>query len=227
MTDKEDSNLLEDLHQRWWKISDDINDETRSKWWTIIQNKYTEDCRKYHNITHIYKMFQHFDCHQKLISLPKAVAYAIFFHDLEYDPKAGDNEEKSAELFHQFSKETGIGEKSDFATQVTELILLTKTHITEAHKTSEVFGNEDKHFFLDFDVSILGSDDKEYDSYAKNIQQEYNFLPVATYNTLRAKVLKSFLQIPNIFATQQFRERYENQARKNIQREILFLESRT
>ncbi|XP_023223308.1 uncharacterized protein LOC111624632 [Centruroides sculpturatus] len=219
--------LLEDLRQRWWKIADSMSDEARNNWWTIIQNKYTEDCRKYHNITHIHKMFQHFDSYQQFISSPKAVAYAIFFHDLEYDPKAGDNEEKSAERFKQFSKEATISENSDLIAEVTELILLTKTHITEEHKSSDIFGKEDKHFFLDFDVSILGSENKEYDIYAENIRQEYSFLPVTTYNSLRAKVLKSFLQIPNIFSTQQFREMYEDQAKRNIQREIKLLESRT
>lgn len=220
-----DSDVIQSLQHRWNQLTDSLNEEVRNKWWETILTKYTEATRKYHNVIHIHKMFQHFDAYHEFLSSPEAVEYAIYFHDLEYDPKTGDNEEKSIELFQQFATEAGIIDNTELVTKVKELIELTKTHSTDEHKSVGAFGKDDKHFFLDFDVSVLGSDENEYNLYTSQICEEYSFLSSDTYNFLRAKVLKSFLQIPNIFATKQFRENYENQAKSNIRQEISSLEA--
>ena len=71
-----------------------------------------------------------------------------------YNPKASDNEEKSAELFETFARECCLdAEKSD---KIKEWILLTKSHTTDAHTTHGVYGSEDKHYLLDFDMAVLG-----------------------------------------------------------------------
>ncbi|GBO03064.1 hypothetical protein AVEN_219850-1, partial [Araneus ventricosus] len=110
--------------------------------------------------------------------------------------------------------------KQELVSKVEELILALKAHCTEAHTTEGVFGKDDVHYFLDFDISILGSDAVEYKKYTQQIREEYSFLTKEKYNFLRSKVLQLFLQIPNIYATQAFREKYEKQARSNILSEI-------
>ncbi len=51
--------------------------------------------------------------------------------------------------------------------------MLTKTYLTEEHKSETIFGNEDKHYFLDFDLSYLGSDsDSKSFTWIKKIYRE-------------------------------------------------------
>ncbi|GAB6019588.1 hypothetical protein CHUAL_001157 [Chamberlinius hualienensis] len=222
------SENYEDLKFRWMELSASINKDISDKWWQdeLVKRYGKDGGRAYHNFHHIANMFIHFDDCKELLKSPQTVAYAIFFHDIVYDPKSSEiNEEKSNDFFKDYAKEAGIHEGSDLYEEVTRLISLTTTHLTEEHKQNGVYGDGDEHYFLDFDMAILGSQISDYDEYAEKIKEEYSFLPEKTYNDLRSKVLKSFLQIPKIFATEKFHKAFEEQARSNIQREIERLNS--
>ena len=47
----------------------------------------------------------------------------------------------------------------------------------------------DIHYFLDFDLSILGSNPVEYTIYAKRIREEYNHIEEEEFCTRRAQVM--------------------------------------
>jgi predicted metal-dependent HD superfamily phosphohydrolase len=143
----------------------------------------------------------------------------VFFHDVIYDPKSSTNEEDSAKLFQAFSRERDFLKESDITT-VTDYILKTKAHVTDAHLQKDVFGDSDLHVFLDLDMSILGSESSVYDQYAEAIRQEYIHVPLSAYTHGRAAVLEKFLLTPNIFSTATFRALLETKARENIAREI-------
>ena len=79
--------------------------------------------------------------------------YYLYFSVI-YEPKKGDNEEKSAELFTEFAKEIAMPEED--RELVIYWILQTKQHCTaEHHHESEHY--TDEHYFLDLDMSILGA----------------------------------------------------------------------
>lgn len=78
-------------------------------------------------------------------------------------------------------------------------------------------------YLLDVDLSVLGKDTQTYLGYTKQIRKEYSIYPDFLYNLGRKKVLQHFLELENIFKTEDFRDKYESQARKNIEFEISIL----
>ncbi len=53
-----------------------------------------------------------------------------------YDQQARDNEEQSAELFRKFATEC-LPDDPDMTQMTYDLIIATKNHVTDAHKTKD------------------------------------------------------------------------------------------
>jgi predicted metal-dependent HD superfamily phosphohydrolase len=58
---------------------------------------YSEPHRAYHNLTHLHECLVALDASAVEPASARIVEVALWFHDSVYDPKAGDNEEQSAE----------------------------------------------------------------------------------------------------------------------------------
>lgn len=218
-------NLAMALKIRWMNCCTDIGaaSDISETYWSIIETRYSEQQRYYHRMSHIISMFNHFDTVSDQLVQPLLVSMVIFFHDIIYDPTRKDNEEKSADLFRIFYDSVHASNAADRETGA-QWILATKSHKTDVQIIPGLYGTEDWHFFLDMDMAILGSPLAEYEEYSTNIRREYIHFPEEVYRKRRSRVLQDFLLMPNIFATQHFRCKYEVQARKNIQAEIERLE---
>src|SRR5436305_3380271 len=72
--------------------------EAPDGWYERLTLAYSEPERHYHNQQHIAECLHEFDRAAHLAQQPQAIEFALWFHDATYDPKAGDNEEKSASL---------------------------------------------------------------------------------------------------------------------------------
>jgi predicted metal-dependent HD superfamily phosphohydrolase len=88
---------------------------------------------------------------------------------------------------------------------------------TKSHSIAE---DNDTNYFTDADLAILGADDKTYTEFAKAIRKEYAVYPDTIYNHGRKKVLTHFLQMPEIYKTKYFRDKYETRARVNLSTEL-------
>jgi predicted metal-dependent HD superfamily phosphohydrolase len=173
---------------------------------------YTTNRRYYHNLNHVVDLLNQLKQYEFQINDWESVYLAIWFHDSVYVPNKPGNEEKSAELARKFLNQTRYPPAR--IEKVIEYILATQNH--EVSEDASL----DFQYFLDFDLSILGSDETIYDTYAKQIRDEYFLYPNFMYNRGRKKVLQHFLDKPFIFKTDDYRAKFEDKARENLQREL-------
>ncbi|XP_078334392.1 uncharacterized protein LOC111116891 isoform X2 [Crassostrea virginica] len=175
-----------DLRQRWLELGIDrlkASEDVVLKWWGQIEEQYSEAQRRYHTLHHLEEMFRHFDQYSRKLMQPELVSLAIFFHDIIYDPKAPDNEEKSADLFLEFSGESDCL-ITDQADRVKQWILQTKSH--NIQENSE----KDLQYFLDMDMAVLGRQTEDYKIYSKQIREEYKHVPDSEYRKRRSAVCR-------------------------------------
>jgi predicted metal-dependent HD superfamily phosphohydrolase len=174
----------------------------------ILDSEYSEPHRAYHNATHIEDCLRQFDLARHLVERPDEVEAAIWFHDAVYDPKASDNEEQSARWAIESLKAGNVA--PEVLRRIAALILATK-HDREPD-------GADQSLLIDVDLSILGRTPEEFAVYDAAIRREYSWVPDDEYRASRTEVLERFLNRDTIYHTAFFRERYEDQARRNLER---------
>jgi predicted metal-dependent HD superfamily phosphohydrolase len=142
-----------------------------------VLERYQEPHRRYHTVRHLRAVLAalHRWCGPEL---PPALLTAALWHDALYDPRASDNEEKSAALVED--------------ARAAQLILATKTH----HPLDD---GQDMRLLLDADLWILGAPQRVYARYAALIRQEYAHVPEVVYRAGRAAVLERFLARPRLY----------------------------
>ncbi len=181
--------------------------------WKEIEQNHGKKNRHYHNLTHLKYLYDQLNEVKDKIVDWDIVLFALFYHDFIYNALKQNNEEESAkkavEVLHILSVNKNRIELCN------EIILATK-----GHNTSK---NDDVNYFTDADLSILGSDWEYYKTYFKQVRKEYKYYPDFMYNKGRVKVLRHFLAMPRIFKTDDFYNRFERQAKENLQQEITIL----
>jgi predicted metal-dependent HD superfamily phosphohydrolase len=178
-----------------------------------LQALYAEPHRHYHNQRHIAECLAAFDLAKELAAEPGAVEFALWFHDAVYDPRAGDNEERSAALGADWLQQGGAG--AGLSNSVRQLVLATKAHDGTLHP--------DAPLLVDVDLGILGQPPGRFWEYEQAIRVEYAWVDEATYARKRAEILERFLARPRLYHTEFFYTRLEAQARRNLRASIALL----
>lgn len=155
---------------------------------------YSEPHRAYHTLAHLEDCFTKWEPARSLAHQPNTIELALYFHDVVYDPRASDNEERSAALAVQWLQRGQVSQS--LVEAVRQLILATK------HQTTPK--DEGTALLVDIDLAILGSPIADFDRYEANIRYEYNWVSEAVYRAKRADLLERFLDRPRLFQTDFF-----------------------
>ena len=200
----EKANLME-LQKQWQRLASCLSAENVEYWETLVAY-YSQNGLAYHNLHHIADCLEKFQNYQDLAENKEAIEWAIWFHDIIYDPQKGDNEEASAEVARDFLA------KSPQRELVLELIL--DTEYNREPRTS------DGKLLCDIDLSILGSSSTVYENYSAAIRKEYAWVSDDDYRKGRSEVLRGFLKRKSIYRTSALAEKFEETARQNLTAEI-------
>ncbi|HEY6631347.1 MAG TPA: hypothetical protein VIZ90_07840 [Rhizobiaceae bacterium] len=185
---------------------------------TELAALYRQPGRHYHGPSHIEALLALVGEHRADLADPEAVEAAVWFHDAIYDSRRSDNEARSAALAaERLSARVEAGRLS----RIVAMIEATATHALP--ELGDAAADGDAAFFLDMDLSILGAPKAAFDSYEAAVRREYAWVDDKAWRSGRAAVLKKFLARPHIFHTDKFRQRFEAEARRNIQRSIAAL----
>ncbi len=232
MTDNNINTVSERLALRWQLLLQDnfahLTMAQIQQAWSRLLPHYQEVHRYYHDLSHIEACFAWFDLVKEQLDDPLAVAFAIWFHDVIYDVRRADNEVKSAQ--YAVTALTNLSVSTQLVQQVYELVLLTQHPSKPSReikrqsgkllsKTSNIMraSLNDQALFLDIDLTILGQNNAIYESYENAIRSEYQHVPLWLYKRVRKRLLKRFLRQPIIYYSSYFKEKFEQQARVNIQ----------
>lgn len=175
-----------------------------------ITKRYSEPHRRYHTIEHPARMLA--NAARFKIKLTDEQIWAIWLHDLVYEPGAKDNEERSAEegtrLMLEFGLYLGDETKLD---NVERIILDTKDHVAR-HPQSEVV--------IDLDLFVFAEDWEYYIESSERVAKEFNtFVGSEEWAEGRTAFLRGMLERKPFFLTK-YCNHWDCAARNNIEEEI-------
>lgn len=174
-----------------------------------LVERHAEPHRHYHTFEHVDACLGWLDWVAAHGERPAEVALALFFHDAMYDPRASDNEARSAQLARE--RLEALGAPPEAVARIEAFILATATHEAE---------HGDPRLVVDLDLTILGARPAVYDAFEEQIRSEYAHVPEPLFRAGRRQVLEHFLERETLYAVPPLQDELEKRARANLERRI-------
>lgn len=175
--------------------------------------RWAEPHRHYHDLAHLTAVL---DAVHDLAGHARdldAVRLAAWYHDAVYTG-ADDDEEKSARLAE--TELSALGLPADLIAETARLVRLTASH-------DPAPGDSNGETLCDADLAILAAKPTDYARYVDAVRAEYAHITDESFRAGRAEILRRLLAGPALFRTAAGRDRWEADARANVETELAAL----
>ena len=178
---------------------------------------YGDPRRGYHDLRHLTEVLDRLDELQAAGASfePVRVRLAAWFHDAVHEGLPGD-EESSARWAEEALTEVAV--EPSVVADVARLVRLTEHH-------DPADGDLDGAALCDADLAILAAPPGRYAVYVADVRREYAHVPDRDFALGRTAVLRDLLAADRLFRTAHGVERWEQQARHNVEAELVSLAS--
>ncbi len=181
--------------------------------WARLLERWSEPHRRYHGTRHLSAVLLFVDEFAGHAEDPDAVRLAAWYHDAIYDPRARDNEERSAALAESELAALGVpGERVVEAARLGRL--------TAAHDPAD--GDRNAELLNDADLLVLASPPEAYVGYVNAVREEYAHISDDDFRSGRAAILASLLHATRLFRLDALIP-LEVAARRNLSAELSLL----
>lgn len=181
-----------------------------------LERRYAEPHRRYHTSAHISAVLD--DLAWLSVELGIAaddralVGLAACAHDVVYNAQPGTDERASAEWVRDVLHTCGLSAPT--VEVVVGLVLATIDHAADSNDARAAA-------LLDADLAILAAAPGDYDEYVRGVRVEYAGVSDPQWRAGRTAVLRELLKRPAIYHSEPARQRWEQRARANIERELV------
>jgi predicted metal-dependent HD superfamily phosphohydrolase len=172
--------------------------------------RYDEPHRTYHDRRHLGEVLAALRLLTGGQDPPVEVVVAAWFHDAVHDG-ADDDEERSARLATRVLG--GLGVAPHVVDEVVRLVRMTVTHDPVPDDAAGAL-------LSDADLAVLGADPDRYDRYAADVRREYAHVADDDFRAGRTTVLRTLLERPRLYVTDEGHRRWDAAARRNLRTEI-------
>jgi len=200
---------MSDLHAKWnaaWQllgsqpVDSGLVDELLRRW--------AEPHRRYHSVQHLRDCLELLEGLRCCAEHPGEVEVAVWFHDAIYDPRADDNEARSAAWAKTAVLDAGASALA--AARVFDLVMSTRHDAVPA--------TPDARLLCDVDLSILAADGPRFDAYEDGVRAEFDWVTDARFYAARGDFIRALLRRERIFHGAEPFARFEARARENLRR---------
>lgn len=206
----QDTDRRERLWSRWIDMIDKfgfVDPTCKHEVWEEIVKYYSEPHRHYHTLQHIDECLDLFDALEGDPCATKEVEWAIWMHDIVYDPRSKMNEDNSCAVSATLMTWLDIMPPSLY--HINGLIMATKTH-------DHVLPNTEQSLLVDIDLGILGAANGRFVEYEQQIRREYGFVHRDDYYPAREKIMLGFASKSPMYQHAELQRMLGPQAAKNL-----------